>query len=75
MPDRPEIPEQFRSSGSVFTVLLDDRPMRWTIWGLDGCVGEISLSDGIGHSHPETLGVAEATHENWGDAIDAVTAG
>ena len=74
MSDRPEIPEQFRSSGSVFTVLLDDRPMRWTIWDLDGCVGEISLSDGVWHSHPEGVGAIEATHESWQDAADAVIA-
>ena len=79
MPQPPELPEQFRSFGSVFDVLADDRPMHWTIWDLDGCIGEISWSDGVWVSHPEAPGQAEgagdAPHERWQDAIDAVIAG
>jgi hypothetical protein len=78
MSDAPELPEQFRSSGSVFDVLPDERPMRWTIWDLDGCIGEVSWSEGLWHSHPEMEGTADGArdsdHPRWQDAIDAVTA-
>jgi hypothetical protein len=74
MSDPSELPGQYLSRGSVFDVMLDDRPLRWTIWDLEGCVGEISFGGGMWHSHPESRRVAEAEHESWQDAADAVIA-
>jgi len=76
MPDRQELPEQFRSSRGVFSVLPDSRPFRWSIWDLEGCVGEIFLVDGVWHSHPEPHvgadGVSDGIHRTWEGAADAV---
>ncbi len=78
MADRPELPTQFLSSHGAYSVMPDERGARWTIWDLDGCIGEISWSDETWHSHPESPdirpGEQDADHLIWEDAVAAVVA-
>ena len=45
MPDRPELPTTFAHGHSVYNVLPDVKPMTWSVWDLDGWIGDIHLDD------------------------------
>lgn len=43
MPERPELPINFRHRTGAFDVLPDEEPMTWTVWDDDGWVGVLRL--------------------------------
>jgi len=66
---RPELPAFYRQGAGIYDLVADDRPLTWTLWDQDGCVGEIMLD---GTDWAWRLDAASPTSEPFGTWQDAL---
>lgn len=80
-----ELPTFHRYRSTIYDVMLDDKPLTWSIWDTHGWVGDIHTEDlsaedvGIDDVPPiddwyslSDIGRATGPHRSWRQAIDAM---
>lgn len=68
MPNRPELPTFYRHRDAVLNVLPDEKPMTWSLWDLEGWLGDIMLRQPDWFSHGRTDSPEYGPYAQWEDA-------